>query len=311
MKRSALPWIVLGCVILAGVLAWWTVSRSFAPATPPRLEHRELAPFHAIDLGSAARVLLVQDDASAIDIEAPRGTRVDAHVADGRLVVETRAKRSGFGLFHGKSAPSPRITLHFRTLDDIRLHGAVHASAAKLTAPALRIAASGGSKLAIDDLRAESLSVTGSGALDARIAGQVGAQHVEISGAGSYDAERLRSREATVRVSGVGHVVVNVEQALDAEISGAGAIEYVGDPRVTEQVSGIGRVRRKDAATGTGLRAGAQCSGGSCTSLKKSGRPLVASTSGCTPASACTSPTRQSRSSAPSIAATSRALSPG
>jgi hypothetical protein len=252
MKRSALPWLILGCVVLAGLLAWWTLSRSYTADGVPRLEHRDLPPFHALDIGGDARVTLVQSAAPGIDIEAGKNVRVDAHVDDGRLVIRTEARR-GFRFFQRRRSP-PRITVMFEALDRVRLSGAVQMLAAKVEVPDLRIAASGGAKLAIDDLRATSLRLEGSGALDARLAGVVERADVQISGAGQVGAEGLRTREATVRVSGVGNVVLNVEQTLQATISGAGNIEYIGDPRVTEQISGIGRIRRRETGT-TGLRA--------------------------------------------------------
>jgi len=256
MKRSALPSIVLGCVVVAALLAWWTLSRSFTADAPPRLEHRNLPPFHALDVGGEARVTLVQSTTPAIDVETGKDVRVQARVEDGRLVVRTGSRRAGFAFFHRRNATPPRITVRFPTLDRVRLSGSVDVQAPRIEVPALRIAASGGAKLAIDDLRATSLRVEGSGALDARIAGQVERAEVLISGAGQFSAEGLRARDATVRVSGVGNVVVNVEQTLQASISGAGNIEYLGDPRVTEQISGIGRIKRRDAAT-TRLRAAA------------------------------------------------------
>jgi hypothetical protein len=45
---------------------------------------------------------------------------------------------------------------------------------------------------------------------------------------------------------------VNVERTLDATISGAGSVEYLGDPQVTERVSGVGHVRKRDAAGAKG-----------------------------------------------------------
>lgn len=254
MKRSALPWIVLGCVVVAALLAWWTLSRSFTAAAPPRLEHRNLPAFHALDVGGDARVTLVQSTTPAIDIEAGKNTRVQARVEDGRLVVRTESRRNGFGFFSRRNATPPRVTVMFPALDRVRLSGSVDVQAQKIEVPALQIGASGGAKLVIDDLRATSLRVEGSGALDARIAGQVDRAEVHISGAGQVSAEGLRARDATVRVSGVGNVVVNAEQTLQASISGAGNIEYLGDPHVTEQISGIGRIKRREGGT-TGVRA--------------------------------------------------------
>jgi hypothetical protein len=312
-QRSALPWLILGCVVVAALLAWWTLSRSFVGEAPSQLEHRDLASFHALDVGGSARIELVQGDANAIDIEATPAQDVRAHVTAGTLVVATRSHRGGFGFFRRKAPPAPRVTVTFRTLDTMHLHGAVRVEASKLDLASLRITATGGSKLDIDDLRAKTLAISGSGALDARIGGEVQTQTVEISGAGSYDAERLRAQDATVQVSGVGNVVVNVEQTLDAEISGAGGVEYLGNPRVTQHVSGIGRVKRREPAPSSGMRVDAgQCSAPSSPwFLKKSNCPVAASTSGWMPASTRTSPTRQSASSASSTATASPTLSVG
>ena len=43
--------------------------------------------------------------------------------------------------------------------------------------------------------------------------------------------------------------MVNARKTLNASISGAGVVEYIGDPVVKESISGAGRVKRRDAAT--------------------------------------------------------------
>ena len=48
-------------------------------------------------------------------------------------------------------------------------------------------------------------------------------------------------------MAGAGQVVVRAEKTLKASISGAGSVEYIGDPQVTERISGAGRVRRRAA----------------------------------------------------------------
>jgi putative autotransporter adhesin-like protein len=251
MSRSPLFWLIIGAIALSAALAWLTLTRGAASvAHRSASEHHALAPFHELEVGGTATVLLVQGGAEAIDVEAgSRGNAVDAHVADGRLVVWSRDRRRWWARLFGRPATEPpSITIHFKTLDRLALSGNVNVSVPRLSAPVVRIGASGGTTLAIDDLQAGSLRVDGSGALKADLAGRVDTEHVSISGAGSYRADRLRAKDATVSVSGVGNVVLHAEHKLRASISGAGLIEYVGDPEVTEHVSGIGRVRRRDAA---------------------------------------------------------------
>lgn len=254
MPRTSLAWLILAAVLVSALLAWWTLARNIGGEAAYRLEHRELAPFHAIEIGGVAAVTLLQSGDEAIDVKAAgRRARVDVHVADGRLIIRAHDRRRWWsGLFGRRNAPVPQITVRFRAIDVVALTGGVSIDAAKLTASSLRIVASGGSKLAIDGLEATSLHVIGSGALEARLAGRVDNEDVRISGAGAYRAENLRATDATVSVSGVGSVLLHAERTLHASISGAGVIEYVGDPAVTEHVSGIGRVRRRapDAASG-------------------------------------------------------------
>jgi hypothetical protein len=308
MHRSTLPLLILAAVVVAALLAWWTLSRGIGvEAGDQRARHEPLPPFHRIELGGSADVTLVQSDAESIDVQAARYARVVADVVDGRLRVRAEDRRRWWNrLFGGRSPSTPRITLRFRTLDVIDANGSVKIRAGRLDAQSLRIAASGGASLAIDDLQAASLRVSGSGALAAKIAGRVGQQSVSISGAGSYQAEKLVADDATVNVSGVGEVVVHAEKTLRANISGAGVIEYTGDPVVTEHVSGIGRVKRRGPQRAGGLQT-AQWSGP--WSLKNSGPPVTGSMSSCTPGTNRTSATRQSRSSVSSTAPTSCTVS--
>ena len=39
---------------------------------------------------------------------------------------------------------------------------------------------------------------------------------------------------------------IAVSDTLDVVISGAGAVQYIGDPVVTQQIAGVGTVRRSN-----------------------------------------------------------------
>jgi hypothetical protein len=48
-----------------------------------------------------------------------------------------------------------------------------------------------------------------------------------------------------VDISGVGHVLVNVSGVLEAQVSGLGKVEYIGEPEsIKGDVSGIGNVSK-------------------------------------------------------------------
>jgi len=49
-------------------------------------------------------------------------------------------------------------------------------------------------------------------------------------------------------MSGAGKAVVHAKNTLSVDISGAGVVEYIGDPKLRQTISGIGKVRRKEGS---------------------------------------------------------------
>lgn len=107
------------------------------------------------------------------------------------------------------------------------------------------LAVSGAGDATARSLTVDRLTVDISGAGDVTLGGTVDTQVVTISGAGDYDAEDLRSATAEITVDGAGDAVVRVADRLDATVGGVGSVEYIGDPQVTEDVSGVGSVQRR------------------------------------------------------------------
>jgi hypothetical protein len=103
----------------------------------------------------------------------------------------------------------------------------------------------GAADITISNLSGEEWSVELNGAGRITVAGEVTRQTVELNGAGSYEAAELKSQQAIVKHSGAGLAVVQVSDTLDATIDGIGSIEYIGDPQVTQDVSGLGSVRQR------------------------------------------------------------------
>ena len=258
-----------------------------------------------MEVNGAAELLVVQGPREHLTVETPtRGQRIVANVRGDTLAITIRDTRRWWQALTGRGSGSrtTRITVTVRAIDALALNGAVKMTGTGLTTPALRLSASGGSSVQIDGLKTGTLRVSGNGALKARLSGEATEQHVSISGAGEYQAEELASERATINVSGVGHVVVRVERELNATISGAGNVEYVGSPVVKERVSGMGRVKRLESR-GTAARrqdggvaarrrvravrgdlkpSRAQCTARpGASGLQKRSRPVPASRSGC------------------------------
>lgn len=247
--KFVVPVLLLAvAVTVGGTLAWLFLASGPRGGGDPAREQRALPAFSRVAVEGFADVVLVPGGAESVTVEtsAKHLARVRTEVADGTLTVAGDHTRRWWGLV-GSGRPA-RITVVYRTLDAISASGAVKIRADGLKADRLRIAASGATSLRINDLDARELVLSGSGATKAELAGRALAQRIAISGAGDYRGSELFGDDARVTVSGAGRVVVNVERTLDIGISGAGSVEYLGNPKVTERISGAGRIKRRDAA---------------------------------------------------------------
>lgn len=260
MRRFTLPVVILASVALAALLAWLALSTASFGDRRPRADKsanraesvvtQTLPPFKRLDVSGTAEITLVQGTAESVAIAQParRKDHIDAEVRGDTLYIEAEDGSRWWDLVFGGGGRTAQIVLTFKDLESIAAAGTVKLTATEIKVPELRIAGAGGTSVRIDNLQSGQLRLSGAGALKAELAGRVTDQHVSIAGAGEYRGAKLVSQNATVSVAGAGQVVINAEKTLNATISGAGSVDYIGDPRVTERVSGAGRVRRRDAA---------------------------------------------------------------
>jgi hypothetical protein len=199
-----------------------------------RGEVRDVRDFQEVALEGVGTLVIEQGETESLTIEAEQKVlqRIETEVLNGRLTI--RPDRS----FQTREPITYFLTI--KELTGIELAGAGRVEAAQLSTDQLRIDGSGAGAVAIDSLTTNTLAVTISGNVQAQLAGTVDSQTVAISDAAGYAAADLASRLASVTASGATQVTVNVSESLDARVSGAARVEYIGDPAVTEDVSAAG-----------------------------------------------------------------------
>ena len=84
--------------------------------------------------------------------------------------------------------------------------------------------------------------ISGSGDMEVNDSFEAQEVSINISGSDSVKAEKVRSNEADVTISGSGDVRIGAEQKLKAVISGSGKIYYTGSAIVDSRISGSGRI---------------------------------------------------------------------
>lgn len=204
-------------------------------------EQRDVGDFDEVELSGMGHLSITQTGRESLTIEAEDNILP-------LLTSEALGHRLTLGSEPGAHF-SPRKPIRYiltvKDLSAVRLSGAGNIEIPSLGASSLRLETSGAGNMTVTGLAADRLEVSISGAGNATCAGEVHAQDVRISGAGSYRAEDLASVTARIAISGTGSAHVQVSEQLDARVSGVGSITYSGHPTVRKSVSGIGRISQR------------------------------------------------------------------
>ena len=195
--------------------------------------------FETIEFSGIGNIFITQDDTESLRVEA------ENNIIE-RLKVETQGNKLVIGLKSNFINVIPTKPVNFyltvKDLRDIEISGAGNVTCEKLTTSDIEILSSGLGNIDMG-IVAESLEVDISGAGKVDISGQVKTQDISISGAGSYEAFELESSDCQISISGVGKAELNAANTLDIQMSGFGSIEYKGNPTVTQNISGGGKIK--------------------------------------------------------------------
>lgn len=181
-------------------------------------ELRDVRGFSRVELAGTGNVVLTQGDSESLVIEAEDNLLpyLTSEVNGDRLILGHRDNVS-----LENTAP---IIFHVTLID------------------LAEVSVSGSGSITSDDLDVESLSAYLIGTGNIALSGSVEQQRITVSGSGSYQGGDFFSQEAWITIAGTGNVVVNAADTLNATISGTGFVQYVGNPQITQDVSGVGGV---------------------------------------------------------------------
>ena len=142
-----------------------------------------------------------------------------------------------------------RFDITTKGLSGIYSEHAIRVVASGLTTGDLSIKARGaGSDYHLVGLSVRELTVDVRGALNAVVAGRAERQNVDIAGAGNYDAGKLSTAMADLRLRGANSSEVWITDRLEVDIAGSGSVTYRGTPEVTKYIHGWGYVGPNHAA---------------------------------------------------------------
>lgn len=195
--------------------------------------------FEKIEVSGAFEIKLTPSESNVVIIEVDENLLryIDIAVRGNRLFIDTDRRLN--------SRKGIKIEVPVKELRGISSSGASDIESSEpISSSEINIEVSGAGKLDLKlDVKLVTLEL--SGATLVYLEGVAERLEVDMSGAGSLAAEGFEVQDCTVDISGVGHVLVNVSGSLDAQVSGLGKVEYLGEPQsVKGDVSGVGKVSK-------------------------------------------------------------------
>jgi hypothetical protein len=185
-----------------------------------KLEKRSVPVFTALDISGAFDVEISIKPEQSLEIEG-----------DDNLLplIKTEVKDGVLNINNEKS---------FSTKHKLR----VRISVANLKA----ISTSGASDIIASDVKSDDFKIDASGAGKLQLSGETKALDVEMSGAGELAAKDFRAQRVVINSSGAAEADVYASEELTAHVSGAGNVNYYGNPKtINEDRSGAGSISKK------------------------------------------------------------------
>ena len=210
-----------------------------------KTEERTVSSFKDLQVSSTANVYLTQGDLKPVKIEGDENLLpyVEVYQEGDRLVIKNR---DGYNL--DMNDGSIKIYVTAPQFHHISVSGAGDINGEnKITSTdeiEMNLSGAGNIKMNLD---APKITADISGVGSIYLNGQSKDVDLGISGAGSAHCYDLMAENTSVTISGVGSAEVFASVKLDAQVSGAGSVDYKGNAsQVNQHVSGVGSVNKKD-----------------------------------------------------------------
>ncbi|HEX5808920.1 MAG TPA: head GIN domain-containing protein [Anaerolineales bacterium] len=207
-------------------------------------ETRNPGAFEAIAIEyPGAEIIIEQGDNETVEIEADDNLlpQLSTEVLSGTLTIKN--VETDWNAMVNPSKPM-KIHITVKDLNTIVLSAPVgDLEVNDLQASTLNLVVSGGAQVKLNGLQADLLDTVLSGAGDIQASGKTNEIKLILSGLGSFNAADMESKKADIELSGMGGATVRVEEELAATITGAGSIQYFGNPHVEQSVNGAGSVK--------------------------------------------------------------------
>jgi hypothetical protein len=201
--------------------------------------------FTKVEIGSAFAFEVKQSGSYGINIAADDNVMDYVQVSKDGQTLKIRL-RTGIGIFLGPVSATLRASVTMPQLNGLTASGASHGTVSGFSSTEdLDITVSGASRVT-GDITAGNVEFGISGASNIQLEGSASDIDANVSGASHFNLESFTVDDADVNFSGASSGTVNLNGRLDANLSGASTLWYIGEPTSTDiNTSGGSTVSKK------------------------------------------------------------------
>lgn len=216
--------------------------------------------FSRVEVGSAFEVKVVQSDSYSVSVTADdnlfdyilvtkQGTTLKIYLKTAQYIATTTRAEITMPQLRGlELSGATRGTVSgFSSTEnvDVEVSGASSLDMVDISTGDINFNISGASRVT-GDITARDADFEVSGASTVQLEGSAADTVIEASGASRVELSGFTVNNADVRLSGASSGTVNLDGRLDADLSGASTLSYVGEPTMGNiNTSGASTLRRK------------------------------------------------------------------
>jgi len=252
--------IVVVASVVAAVVVWWLLVGSVNLVT----EEMEFSDFTSVKVGNAFQVEITQSSSYSVSVTADEYMHVSEtgkdeyareltfdyiQVSNQTGDTLTIGLKSGYNYrsVHLLRPLTLRAEITMPDLYALDFSGATHGTVEGFSfSHEFNVSLSGASFLDIVDLSAGNVTIDLSGASNLNGKGAADNMLISASGASRLELSDFPVHKVNVVLSGASHATINLDGRLDANLSGASHVRYIGDPTMGNiQTSGDSTVEKK------------------------------------------------------------------
>jgi len=193
------------------------------------------------------KVEVKQGEAFAVAVEADEEAIKDvkASVADGKLTAKLEPRWGHIGLLF-KGASSPKLTVTMPELRYLELAAATRGEITGFSGAGYFQAILAGASSLSGDIVCKELKLEGGAASHFVLSGSAEKAEIELSAASNANLEKMALGDTRIKLGGASTLTVNMSGRLDADVSGASSLRWLGTPALGDvKITGASSFSKK------------------------------------------------------------------